>query len=133
MKLIAREFFFNAFSLWFTSQIIPGLVIKNSWVPILEGAGFLTLLMLLVKPILSILFIPINIMTLGLLSWFVNVIVVYLLTVIDLNIQIIPWTFPGWSFAGFVIPSWDMSYFVSLIVTTFVLTLCINLLHTIRE
>ena len=133
MKLLAREFLFNAFALWFTSQVIPGFIIKNSWLHILEGAMVLSLLTLLVKPILTILFIPINLMTLGLLSWGVHVVVVYLLTIIDLSIKIVPWTFEGLSFAGFVIPSTNVSYFASLIITTFVLTVFVNLLHTIRD
>jgi putative membrane protein len=133
MKLIAREFLFNAFAMWFTSQIVPGFLITGSWLSIMEGALVLSVLTLLVKPILNILFIPINLMTLGLLSWAVNVIVIYLLTIIDLNIKIIPWVFEGLTFAGFVIPSWNVTYIASLIVTTFVLTLFVNLLHTIRD
>jgi putative membrane protein len=133
MKLLAREFLFNAFALWFTSQVIPGFVIGTSWLSVLEGALVLSILTLLVKPILKILFIPINLMTLGLLSWGVNVIVIYLLTVIDLNIRVIPWMFGGLTFAGFVIPPAQVSYFASLIITTFVLTIFVNVLQTIRD
>lgn len=133
MKHLAREFLFNAFALWFTSQLIPGFIINNSWLSVLEGAFFLSILTLLVKPILKILFIPINLMTLGLLSWGVNVIVVYLLTVIDLNVKVIPWIFEGFTYGGFVVPATSISYFASLVITTLVLTIFTNLLQTIRE
>ena len=133
MKHIIRAFLFNVFALWFASQLLPTIVIPQGWQAVILAGFTLSMLMLIVKPILKILFIPINIMTFGLLSWMINVIVMYLLTLIDLNIRIIPWSFPGFTFAGFVIPSMEVTYLLSLIVSTFVVTFIINLLKRISE
>ncbi len=133
MKYLLRVFLFNTFSLWLVSQIIPAMVVAGEW-PTLLFAGFiLSILMLLVAPLLRILFIPINIITFGLRSWAVNVIVLYLLTVFVAEVTISPWTFPGASWAGFVIPSIDLSYTVSLIVVSLAVSFLANVLRDISE
>lgn len=133
MKYIVRIFLFNTFALWLTSQIIPGVVIPNAWQPMLWVGFILSILMLIVKPILSILFIPINIMTFGLVSWLINVIVIYLLTILEPMIQIQPWDFGGATYGGFVIPPFHITYIVSLIIATFVLTFFTNIFHRMSE
>lgn len=97
-------------------------------------AGFvLSLLMLLIAPILKILFIPINLLTFGLLSWFIDVIVLYLLTFFVSGVQVTAWTFPGWSLAGFVLPQIAFSSFVSFILVSLAVSMLVNLLHDISE
>ncbi len=97
-------------------------------------AGFvLSLLMLLVAPLLKILFIPINLLTFGLLSWFINVIVLYLLTFFVSGVKVTAWTFPGASFAGFVLPEIAFSSFVSFILVSLAVSALVNLLHDISE
>jgi putative membrane protein len=133
MKRLVRSFLFHVFALWFTSQILPAFVISGSWQTTLVAGLVLSLLMFVIKPILKILFIPINIITFGLLSWVINVIVVYILTLIVAQIEITPWTFPGFMMWGFVIPPVSLTYVASLIVCTFSITFFSNLLHTVSE
>jgi len=133
MKYLFRCFLFNAFSLWLVSETIPGITVNGGWQGILFNACILSILMLIIQPILKILFIPINIMTFGLLSWAVNVIVVYLLTFFAPGVQIFAWIFPGVSSYGFVIPTFPVSYILSLTCITVALTVVTNILHTISE
>lgn len=128
-----RVYFFSIFSLWFASQLIPGFKITGS-LPTLFGAAFaLFLLTLIVKPVLKILFIPVNLITFGLLSWIVNVIMIYLLTVVVPEVRIMPWVFPGTSMMGFVIPKLDVTYHASLILSSVLITFVSNLLHGVSE
>jgi len=133
MKYILRCFLFNAFSLWLITQIIPGIQINGGWQGTLITSLVLTILMLIVRPLLKILFIPINIMTFGLLAWAVNVIVVYLLTFLVPAVVITPWQFPGFSSYGFIIPPFPVSYILSLTIITVVLTIFTNILYDISE
>ncbi|MEK7533311.1 MAG: phage holin family protein [Patescibacteria group bacterium] len=133
MKYLLRVFLFHSFSLWLVSQIIPALVISGGW-PVLLMAGLvLSLLMLLVAPLLKILFIPINLLTFGLLSWVINVVVLYLLTVFVSGVSVVAWTFPGLSIAGFVLPEIAFSSFISFILVSLSLSMLINVLHDISE
>jgi putative membrane protein len=133
MKYLFRVYLFNCFALWFVSQILPALTISGGWQVLLFAGFILSILMLLVHPLLKILFIPINIITFGLLSWITNVIVLYLLTVFASDISIRAWRFPGASWAGFVMPPMNLSYIVSLILVSLSVTFFANLLHDISE
>lgn len=133
MKHLIRVFLFNVFALWLTSQIVPGLVAPGGWQTILFAGFTLSILMLVVVPILKILFIPINILTFGLLSWLINVIVIYLLTVFVPEIQIREWTFKGGSWAGFVIPAIHFTYVMALVATSFSISIITDVLHYVSE
>lgn len=133
MKYILRVFLFNVFALWFTSQIFPPLHISGSWQVIMIAGLILSILMLIVKPLLKILFIPINIITFGLLSWLINVIVIYLLTVLVPEVEINTWNFPGISYQGFSVPGFFISYYPALIGASLIITVFSNILHDISE
>lgn len=133
MKYLLRVFVFNVFGLWFTSQLIPTIRISGGWPVLFLAGATLSLLLLIVKPILSILFIPLNIMTFGLLSWFINVMVIYLLTVLVPDVSIVPWTFPGGSWLGFTAPAMHLTYATALIVSSLLVTVITNLLHRVSE
>ena len=65
-------------AVWITSQIIPGIVVNPYWVAFIVGA-FLTLFNMFIKPIVSILTLPLNIITLGLFSFVINSVIFYYL------------------------------------------------------
>jgi putative membrane protein len=133
MKYIVRSFLFSVFALWLTSEIFPALVINDGWQLILLAGLVLALLMIIVRPILKILFIPINILTFGLMSWVINVIVIYILTIVVPEVRIQPWTFPGFSFYGFVVPAIHLSYPVAMVITSLMVTFLSNILHNVSE
>ena len=133
MKYLVRCFLFNSFALWLCAQVIPGIEIRGGWEGMLFSALVLSILMLIVKPLLKILFIPVNIMTFGLLSWTINIIVVYLLTFLVPGVVIHPWNFSGISFSGIIIPAFPVSYMLSLTCVTISLTVLSNVFHTVSE
>lgn len=133
MKYIVRVFVFNVFGLWFASQLLPTLMLSDGWQALFQAGFALSLLMLIVRPLLKILFIPINLITFGLLSWIINVIVIYLLTIFVPSVVIREWTFPGVSYFGFVVPSMYVSYGLALIISSLLVTFFTNLLHSISE
>lgn len=133
MKQLVRVFLFNLFALWLTSQVLPTLMIAPGWQTMMFAGFILSFLMLIVKPMLKILFIPINILTFGLLSWLINVIVVYLLTVFVPEITIAPWQFEGASWAGFVIPPVYLTYTPALIISALIISAITEVLHYVSE
>lgn len=133
MKHFVRMLMFSVFSLWITSELLPTLTISGGIQNILSTGIALSFLMLFVRPLLKILFIPINVLTLGFFSWSINVIVVYILTLLVPAIQVHAWMFPGISWGGFVIPPIHLSYFASLIFTSLVLSSVLNVLYSISE
>ena len=124
---------FYMVAIWLIREWIPAFTVEGGWVSILTAGGILAILMLFVKPIIKILFIPINFLTLGLVSWFVNVIVIYLLTLVAPNVAISPWQFSGISWQGFIIPRSTIAYLPTLILVTFALTLVTRFLEQITD
>lgn len=69
----------NALIFLFGSWIIPGVHVKSFWVALL-AAIILTLISLVVKPILFILTLPINMITLGLFTFVINAVVLLIVS-----------------------------------------------------
>lgn len=133
MKYLLRMFLFNSFALWLVSQLIPALSIAGGWQVLLLAGFVLSLLNLLAAPVLKILLLPINLLTFGLLSWVIDVIVLYLLTMFVSGVRIDTWTFPGITFMGFVVPSIAFSSLVSFILVSLAISALANMLRDISE
>ncbi len=133
MKHLIRVLLFNLFALWFVKEVFPALVVSGGVFTMLSAALGLSLLMLIVKPILKILFIPFNFLTFGIAGLFINVVVIYILTLIFPEVQIIPYTFPGLSWQGFMIPSVRFSYVGALVIVSAGVTIISHILHSVSE
>lgn len=104
MKSFIRNIFINSFSIFVLAQFVPGLRISGGAITILAGGLALSLLFIIVKPVLNLISLPLNLITMGLFSFLTNAIIFYLLTVFVPGITISAFLFEGYSFAGFIIP-----------------------------
>ncbi len=104
MKSFLRNTLFNAFTIFILSQMLPGVKVSGGFFTLILGGIALTLLLLILRPVLNILTLPLNLVTMGFFSFLSNVIIFYLLTVFVTGISITAFTFPGLSYAGFIIP-----------------------------
>ena len=123
MKRLIRNTTVNSFALYLISVILAGVVISGGFITFLLGGLALSIMNVTVKPVLSILSLPLNLVTLGLFSFFSNAIILYLLTVIVPNIKINAFTFKGFSLAGFVVPDIYFNGLFAYIAAAFVLSL----------
>ena len=126
MKSVLRSIILNSFGLWVTSQVITGLRINGGIDIVIFGGIAFTLMNMLVKPIISILTLPLTLLTMGLFSWVLNVALVYLLTVLVQQIEITAYTFPGINAAGITIPSIAFSTLTTTILIAFMLSFIAN-------
>lgn len=104
MKSFIRNIFINSLSIFLLAQIVPGLRVSGGLITVFAGGIALSLLFMLVKPILNLISLPLNLVTMGLFSFLTNAIIFYLLTVFVPGISISSFVFNGMSFAGFIIP-----------------------------
>ncbi len=70
MKIILHWIILS-FAVFLTTQIVSGIVVEPIWVALIVGAC-LTLFNMFIKPIVNILTLPINLLTLGLFSLVIN-------------------------------------------------------------
>ena len=133
MKSILRRIVFYAVALYLTSQIITGLTITGGIGTYIFGGIALTALFMVVKPVLSIVTLPLNIITLGLFSFLINAIILYLLTIFVPNISISAFTLKGFSFAGFVVPSLGINNFFAFVIASILLTFIVGFLRWLTK
>ena len=107
--------------------MIKGFVIHGGFDVILLGGFVLTLMNLLVKPVLSLLTLPLNLLTMGLFSWVLNVALIYLLTILVIQISLSSFAFQGFQMNGFTIPQLSFSAFQTAIITAFMLSFIVNM------
>lgn len=118
MKIIIRSITTNLAALYLTDVIIAGFIIQKKLSIFLIAAATLTLLNKLIKPIIKLLLLPINLITLGLFSWVIAVITIFILTLLIDGVSITPFTFPGLEFQGFIIPTIKINLFISYTISS---------------
>lgn len=133
MKYFLRVFLFHVFSLWIVTSVYGGLIIQGGVTGILTAGLMLAGLMVVVKPIFKILFIPINFITFGIASWFINATLLFLLTLLLPEVIVREYTFPGFNYMGFVIPSISFNYLASLVISSVSITALVHILYGVSE
>lgn len=123
MKSIIRKTIINSLGIYLLSQATDGFVVLGGvWTFIIGGFVF-ALMSFTVRPILTILTFPLNLMTFGLFSFITNAFILYLLTVFVPQIIVKSFTFPGVDIAGFIIPRMEIGTVFAYIVFAFLLFL----------
>ncbi len=88
------------------------------WTTLLLAAVVLTLLNRVAKPILNLLFLPINIVTLGIFSVIINVALIWLVT----------YLVPGFSIEAITLFGYELNTFMTLVVVSVALGLLQNVI-----
>lgn len=118
MKTFLRQVSLNYLSIYLSSQIFLGFKVNPSFRVIFIASVVWLLLNKIVKPIIKLLLLPINLITLGLFSWVISVITLFLLQYLIAGISLTPHFFPGLSYQGFIVPSFHINLLFSYIITS---------------
>lgn len=118
MKSMLRSLVINAAALYLTMGFIPGASYNGGAQTIFTATIVLSVINRLIKPIISLLLLPINLITLGSFRWLVNVITLFLLTLIMSQLTINKFVFPGLELNGFIVPEIEVSRFWSFVISS---------------
>ena len=110
MKTLLRYFLINLTSLWITTKLIPGLTYSGGIKSLFIAAFAFMVINFILVPLLKILLLPLNLLTLGLFAWVTNLVALFALTTIS-DFQLTPYFYPGATINGFIIPPSDLSTF----------------------
>ena len=127
MKAFLRAILVNLLVIYLVDACYPGFSILHDVKTLITAAIIWLLLNKIVKPIIKLLLLPINLITLNLFSWVVGLITLFLLPMIVTGISISPYDFPGLSYQGFSIPPFHLNLFLSFVVASSFL----NVFHNI--
>lgn len=129
MKTLLRYYLINLGALWFTSHVVPGFIFDGGTLTLLKAAVIFTLINLLLVPVLKVLLLPLNLLTLGLFSWVINVLALYALVRLVPNLHLTPFYFSGFNLGGFIIPSMDLSAFWVAMLAALVIGIITHFFH----
>jgi putative membrane protein len=134
MKGLLRQLLSYGVAIYLAEISIPGVVMGGEWlrtIALVSGAlfGF----NLILKPVLNIFLLPFNILTLGILSWFVNVITLFAVTKIIPEFRVTSFFFPGAKLAGIILPAMEVGEFLALVITAVAIGLVTRILHWLSE
>lgn len=129
MKKILRYYLINLASLYFTTQIIKGVSYEGGYQTLALGGLIFTGINLVLVPLLKILLLPLNLLTLGMFSWIANVAALYVLTTVLPQFKLLPYDFPGASINGFAIPAIYLSTLWVAISASFFIGLFTHFFH----
>ena len=110
MKTLLRYFLINLTSLWITTKLIPGLTYSGGIKSLFIAAFAFMVINFILVPLLKILLLPLNLLTLGLFAWVTNLVALFALTTIS-DFQLTPYFYHGGTINGFIIPPSDLSTF----------------------
>jgi putative membrane protein len=128
MKTLFRRVFIYTFGLFLMQLVIPGVNIAGGIWMMLFGGVLLTLMFLILKPILNLITLPVNMMTMGIFSVFNSALILYLLTVFVGAITIEAFVYPRTDLLGVIIPTLTFNTFLAYIYSAFVLSFIDSLL-----
>ncbi len=128
MKHFFRVFFFSCFALFLTSYWDKGFQLPTTSLDFVKAAFALTILFVLIRPLMKIIFLPLNLLTFGLFSFVVYIFLLHIFSSRYGFFFIRPWQFGGLSFSVVSIPKTYISYVGNLVLSSFSLSSIINVL-----
>ena len=122
MKKHLRTYLITLASFLFISWLIPTVSFAEGAKTVLIASLVLMISNVLAKPILNLLLLPINLLTLGLFRWLINIFVFYITLLVVPQLKVGAFTFSGYDYRGFIIPQISLSFFWTLFLICFIMS-----------
>lgn len=121
MKKILRYWIIFVFALISTNQLLGNLNFHTPIIIIQVGL-VISLFEIILKPIIKILLLPINLLTLGLFRIIIDTLGLYLADFLIFNFTVTNINLPSSTIAGIIFPAIQLNGFVAYLCTSFILT-----------
>lgn len=134
MKSLVRTWVFYTLAIYLVSELISGFKISTDFRGLLISGLCLALMYNFVHPILKFLFLPINMLTMGLFSFVSQIITFYLfLQLWPDYFSIKPWQFPDYELAGLgiAIKTFTVSKILTIILSTGIISIIVAVLMSL--
>jgi len=115
-----RRLVINLLAFVFVGYFYPGFTYGSNFGTLVLAGVVFSLLTIFVKPVITLLSLPFNLLTFGLFSIFSNIIILYIVTYLIHGFKIVSYNFNGLTLSGFVLPHLFVSpFFAALIASLF--------------
>ncbi len=129
MKSLLRNYLISLGALYATTRALPGLTYEGGFKSLALGALVFMIINWLIVPLLKLMFLPLNLLTLGVFGWAINVVALYFLTTLYPTFKLIPYDFPGASISGILIPAMSLNLLEVAIVASLMVGLISHFLQ----
>ncbi len=126
MKTVIRSILINSITIAILTLFLPAVSYQGKITTLVIAATTLGFMNTFVRPIVSLILLPINIITLGIIGWFISALMLLLTTLIVPNFNIIPFSITLGN--GAVI---NISLFWSYVLTSFILNFIGSIVRSI--
>lgn len=116
MRFFAQQIVLATLTLFLTTLIFNGLQINGGVISYLFSAVLLVLGFIFLKPIISTITLPIAALTFNLITIVTTLIIVYLISLMNPQFDIVPFTFSGLSVFGYIIPPFQADVLLSYVI-----------------
>lgn len=121
MKSFLRHIFVNFVTIYLLGSTFPGLLVNLNPKTLITASIIWFFLNKIVKPVIKLLLLPINLITLNLFSWLVGLITLFLLQVFADGITVTSFQFVGVNLYGFIVPAFFVNLFFAYLITSVLL------------
>lgn len=125
MRFLLRPLFIYIVTLAVLSRILSFIHFSGPNTVLLAALA-LFMLNVVLKPFIKILLLPINIITLGLFSWLIHVVVIFLATLAVPGFSLTAASFPALIIGHYMIPAIHLSIIWTYVLFSFLLTLTVG-------
>lgn len=126
MKSILKRYLIITLSVIILPQLISAVKFEQSLMETFKSTFILTLLYYLFRPLASLITLPINILTLNLFSWILNIFIFYFWTLFTPGLIIDNWMFSGLSIGPIALSQAHLIRWQVVIVSAIILTFIIR-------
>ncbi len=120
-------------SFYATAALIAGFKIDNNWQSYLVTAVVFLLFNLIITPLIKLLLLPINLLTLGLFRWLGSVLALYVFDTLYTGITVTSYYFAGYKNGLFELPQATISSFWVYCLSALCLSIVYNLVTTLVQ
>lgn len=133
MKAYFRSFLIIAISFWIVIKLVPGITLSGDWQTFTLVSAALFVSTFFIKPIIKLVFLPFNILTLNLMSVLITAGLLFLLSLIVPQLKISSFTFEGFVYNGIVIPRFFVTQLLTVLAAAIIITIVTTALNWISD
>lgn len=122
LKKVIQAYVTNGIALFLTSVILPGFILDRTYQVMIVGTAVLTLAEIIIKPVIKLISIPINMITLGFFNFIINIGVLYAVVYIVDGLEIENGTFDFTFLNQPNIGVYELQWYWILIIAAFLLS-----------
>lgn len=116
MRYFIQQVVIASFTIFITTLLFNGLQINGGIISFLFSALLLVMGFIFLRPIIATITLPIAALTFNLVTIVSTLVIVYLISIINPQFDVVPFTFNGLSIFGYVIPSFQANILLSYVI-----------------